>query len=209
MASQSQSINPEDLVASVDTGARNPSGWQRNLIPGVAFIWAIFQLYIASNLPFTLTEITGISFVVTNSNARLVHLAFALFLAAMAFPLFKSGPRDRIPWYDWLLAALGVAACLYIVVFRNEIAIRAGLPTTGDLVISTIGMIVLGITVYRALGLPLVIVASVFVLYVFFGHSDNLPDAIQWKGASYGKAMWHYWMQTEGCLASHSGYRPR
>ena len=198
MANSTQATNPEDLVASVDTGARNPLGWQRNLIPGVAFIWAIFQLYIASNLPFTLTEITGVSLVVTNSNARLIHLAFALFLAAMAFPLLKSGPQDRIPWYDWLLAALGVAACLYIVIFRNEIALRAGLPTTGDLVVSTVGMIVLGITVYRALGLPLVIVASVFVLYVFFGHSDNLPDAIQWKGASYGKAMWHYWMQTEG-----------
>ena len=188
----------DDLVASVDTGARNPGGWQRNLIPWVAFIWALFQLYIASNLPFLLTDITGISFVVTNSNARLIHLAFALFLASMAFPLFKSSPRNAIPWYDWLLAALGVMSCLYIVVLRNEIAVRAGLPTGGDLIVSTIGMIVLGITVYRALGLPLVIVASVFVLYVFFGHSENLPDAIRWKGASYGKAMWHYWMQNEG-----------
>ncbi len=191
-------VTADDLVASVDTGARNPQGLMRNLIPGVAFIWALFQLYIASNLPFTLTDMTGISLVVTNSNARLIHLAFALFLAAMAFPLFKSSPRDTIPWYDWLLAALGIMSCLYIVVLRNEIAVRAGLPTGGDLVISTIGMLVLGITVYRALGLPLVIVASVFVLYVFFGHSDNLPDAIRWKGASYGKAMWHYWMQSEG-----------
>ncbi|MGB5706405.1 MAG: TRAP transporter permease [Arenicellales bacterium] len=191
-------VTADDLVASVDTGARNPQGWMRNLIPGVAFIWALFQLYIASNLPFTLTDMTGISLVVTNSNARLIHLAFALFLAAMAFPLFKSSPRDTIPWYDWLLAALGIMSCLYIVVLRNEIAVRAGLPTGGDLVVSTIGMLVLGITVYRALGLPLVIVASVFVLYVFFGHSENLPDAIRWKGASYGKAMWHYWMQSEG-----------
>lgn len=203
MASNSESkassgVSADDLVASVDTGARNPRGWQRNLIPGVAFIWALFQLYIASNLPFFLTDITSISFVVTNSNARLIHLAFALFLAAMAFPLFKSSARDTIPWYDWALAALGILSCLYIVVLRNEIAVRAGLPTGGDLVISTIGMIVLGITVYRALGLPLVIVASVFVLYVFFGHSENLPDAIRWKGASYGKAMWHYWMQNEG-----------
>jgi TRAP transporter 4TM/12TM fusion protein len=203
MASSSESkassgVSADDLVASVDTGARNPRGWQRNLIPGVAFIWALFQLYIASNLPFFLTDITGISFVVTNSNARLIHLAFALFLAAMAFPLFKSSARDTIPWYDWVLAALGIISCIYIVVLRNEIAVRAGLPTGGDLVISTIGMIVLGITVYRALGLPLVIVASVFVLYVFFGHSENLPDAIRWKGASYGKAMWHYWMQNEG-----------
>lgn len=188
----------DEMVASVDTGARIPSGWQRSLIPAIAFIWALFQLYYASNLPFTLTEWTGISFVVTNSNARLIHLAFALFLAAIAFPLFKSSPRGRIPWYDWALAALGIAACMYIVVFRNEIAVRAGLPTTGDLVMSTIGMIVLGITVYRALGLPLLIVASIFVMYVFFGHSEFLTDAIRWKGASYGKAMWHYWMQNEG-----------
>ena len=89
-------------------------------------------------------------------------------------------------------------ACLYIVVLRNEIAVRAGLPTTGDLVISTIGMLILGLTVYRALGLPLVIVASVFVFYVFFGHLHIMPEAIQWKGASYGKAMWHFWMQNEG-----------
>jgi TRAP transporter 4TM/12TM fusion protein len=25
-----------------------------------------------------------------------------------------------------------------------------------------------------------------------------MPEVIQWRGASFGKAMWHYWMQTEG-----------
>ena len=33
---------------------------------------------------------------------------------------------------------------------------------------------------------------------MFFGHVDWLPDVIQWKGASFGKATWHYWMQDEG-----------
>ena len=66
------------------------------------------------------------------------------------------------------------------------------------MIASTVGMIILGITVYRALGLPLLIVASVFVAYVFFGNSAYLPETIQWKGASYGKAMWHFWMQSEG-----------
>ncbi|MEO1161819.1 MAG: TRAP transporter fused permease subunit, partial [Pseudomonadota bacterium] len=37
-----------------------------------------------------------------------------------------------------------------------------------------------------------------FVSYVFFGDSSYLPDTIQWKGASFGKALWHFWMQTEG-----------
>ncbi|MEE8364446.1 MAG: TRAP transporter permease [Gammaproteobacteria bacterium] len=190
--------DPHDLVARVETGGRNPTGWQGKLILSVAFIWAIFQLFIASNLPFWITDVTGFSVVVTNSNARLIHLSFGFFLAALAFPLFKSSPKGYIPWYDWLLAAAGIAACLYIVVLRNEIAIRAGLPTQGDLIASTVGMLILGITVYRALGLPLLIIASVFVAYVFFGHSDYLAEAIQWKGASYNKAMWHFWMQNEG-----------
>lgn len=188
----------EELLANVDTGSRKPFGWQGQMIIVIAFLWAVFQIYISSNLPFFFTELFGIPLVVTSANARLIHLAFAFVLATMSFPLFKSSPKDRIPWYDWLLVALGVLSCLYIVVLRNEIAVRAGLPTTGDLVISSIGMIVLGITVYRALGLPLLIVASVFVCYVFFGHSEYLPETVQWKGASFGKAMWHYWMQNEG-----------
>ena len=188
----------EELLANVDTGSRTAFGWQGKMILVIAFIWALFQIYISSNIPFFVTEVTGLPLVVTSSNARLIHLAFAFVLATMSFPLFKSSPKNHIPWYDWMLIALGLISTLYIVVLRNEIAVRAGLPTTGDLVISSIGMIVLAITVFRALGLPLLIVASVFVFYVFFGHADFLPETVQWKGASFGKAMWHYWMQNEG-----------
>ena len=185
-----------DFTAT-DTGGRNAVGWQGSMIWWIALVWAVFQLYIASNLPFTIQEYLGFG-VVTSANARLIHLAFGLLLASFAFPLFKGSPKDAIPWYDWVLAALGIIACLYIVVLRNEIALRAGLPTSGDLTISTIGMIILFLTVYRVLGLPLAIVAGFFVLYVFFGDSRWLPEAMQWKGASYGKAMWHFWMQNEG-----------
>ncbi|MHA1527970.1 MAG: TRAP transporter permease [Alphaproteobacteria bacterium] len=188
-----------DLVAQADTGARNPAGMMGKAILVIAFIWAVFQLYIASNVPFWLAENTKVNlFVVTNSDARRIHFAFALVLAAMAFPLFKSSPRDRIPWYDWVLIALSLIASLYVVVFRNEIALRAGLPTTPDLVMSSVGMLVLATAVYRALGLPLMIVAMVFVCYVFFGDARWLPEAMQWKGASFNKATWHFWMQGEG-----------
>ncbi len=188
----------EELLAGADTGSRKATGWQGTTILVIAFIWALFQIYISSNVPYFLTEVTGIPLVVTSGNARLIHLAFAFVLATMSFPLLKSSPKGHIPWYDWILLALGVLSCLYIVVLRNEIAVRAGLPTTGDLVISSIGMIVLAITVFRALGFPLLIVATVFVLYVFFGDAQFLPETVQWKGASFGKAMWHYWMQNEG-----------
>ncbi|MFQ5624730.1 MAG: TRAP transporter permease, partial [Paracoccaceae bacterium] len=189
----------EEILAQADTGARRPTNWQGNLILSLAFIWAVFQLYIASNLPFWLSEHTGLRwFVVTNSDARRIHFAFAIVLAAMVFPMFRTSPRDRIPWYDWILIGLSIVVSLYVVVFRNEIAVRAGLPTTSDLVISSVGMLVLATAVYRALGLPLMIVAMVFVLYVFFGDTRWLPEVMQWKGASFGKATWHFWMQGEG-----------
>ncbi|ETX04454.1 MAG: hypothetical protein ETSY2_28690 [Candidatus Entotheonella gemina] len=186
------------LAADTDVGARNPPHGQGLLIAAVALLWSLFQIYYASNLPFLFTELTGINMTLNSDMARAIHLAFAMFLAATAFPLFKTGPRDYIPWYDWLLAVVSVCVCLYLVVFQSSIAERAGLPIPSDLVMSAIGLVVLLIATYRSLGLPLCVVAGVFLVYVFFGDRDFIPEVIQWKGASFGKAMWHFWMQTEG-----------
>jgi TRAP transporter 4TM/12TM fusion protein len=48
----------------------------------------------------------------------------------------------------------------------------------------------------RALGPPLMVVASVFLVYVFFGHLA--PDVIAWRGASLDRAMSHMWLTQEG-----------
>ena len=186
------------MVAEVETGARHAAGLAGKIILALAFVWSCFQLYIASSIPFFLTELTGLNLVFNNQEARQIHLAFALVLAMLAYPLFKGSPRDRVPLHDWALALVGLSSCLYLLVFKVDIAGRAGLPTTADLIFSSLGMLALAIAVFRALGLPLVIVASVFVFYVFFGHLSFMPDALMWKGASYSKALWHYWMQTEG-----------
>ncbi|EDP65692.1 TRAP transporter, 4TM/12TM fusion protein [alpha proteobacterium BAL199] len=202
MSSQSDAKNTDvdlqDLVASSDTGSRNPAGPVGVFLAGFALVWSLFQLYIASDIPYFLTDLIGVNVIFNSDDARAIHLAFALALAALSYPLLKTSPRDRVPWYDWALAALGIASCLYLIVEKGNIAYRAGLPTTADLVASTIGLLVLMIATFRALGLPLLIVASVFMIYVFFGDQPFIPEVIQWKGASYGKAMWHFWMQTEG-----------
>ena len=195
-----EAITPsvEDMVAESDTGARNPVGLPGKLLVFVPLAWSVFQIYISSNVPFWLTKVLGVNVTINSDEARAIHLAFALFLAATAFPLFKSSPRRSIPWYDWILALGGVAVCLYLPAFKEEISQRPGLWTTTDLTIAATGMGILLISTYRALGLPLVIVASVFMLYVFFGHLPWMPEVIQWKGASFSKALGHYWMQTEG-----------
>ncbi len=188
-----------DQFADLDVGARNPQNWQGTFITAVALIWAFLQVYNASPLPGILAVLTGINALYVPSDvSRVIHLAFGLVMATVAFPLFKKSARDYIPWYDWLLIAAGIFATMWLIVDKNAIADRSGLPTTADLVASAVGIVVVLIATFRALGLPMVIVASVFLLYVFFGHLSFWPDAMQWKGASFGKAMWHFWMQTEG-----------
>jgi TRAP transporter 4TM/12TM fusion protein len=187
-----------DIAAESDTGGRALTGALGGFVALVAFIWACFQLYIASGVPFWITENFGFNAVFNNTQSRIVHLAFAIALATFSYPLLKRSARHTIPWYDWILAIVGVSCCLYLLVFKDDIASRAGLPTKGDIIASSLGLASLAIAVFRSLGLPMLCVAGVFVLYVFFGDADWLPGVIQWKGASYGKALWHYWMQTEG-----------
>ena len=186
------------MVAEADTGARNAGPFATNLIFGLCIAWSLFQLYIASKVPGVLAQATGISiFANIVAQARFVHLAFALSLATLAFPMF--GHRNKIPWYDWALVILGSAACLYLIVFRFEIADRPGLWSTSDIVMSGIGMSVLMIAVFRSLGLPLVIIASAFLALAFFGgYSEWVGSVTNYGGASFSKAMGHYWMQTEG-----------
>ena len=86
----------DDLVASTDTGGRSPDN--RNvvmLISGVALAWSIFQIWIASPVPYA----TGFG-VFSSGEARPIHLAFALFLAYLAYPAFKNSPRHVVPVAD-------------------------------------------------------------------------------------------------------------
>lgn len=192
------SVDVDEIVAEADSGSRVVLGAVGIVIASIAFIWSCFQLYIASDLPFWLTETFGFNVVFNNVEARAVHLAFALILVSLAYPLHKRAPKKAVPWYDWLLAAVGAMCCIYLILVKESMVMRAGLPNTLDLTVSALGMTCLAIGVFRSLGLPMLVVASVFLTYTFFGDQPWMPDVIQWRGASFGKAMWHYWMQTEG-----------
>ena len=182
----------EDLHAT-ETGARHPSGRAGRVLIGLALSWSLFQLWYASPLAYMF------DFAVFNSTqARGLHLGFAITLAYLAWPARRRSPRDRIPWPDWVLALGAGFAATYGFWFYEELAQRPGIPLARDVAVAAIGLVLLLEAARRTLGLPLVGVALVFLAYVFFGDASVLPDVVRWKGASIERAMSHMWLTTEG-----------
>lgn len=194
MESKEKQSQFDDLIAEADTGARAPRGaFSIGTLWTVPLVWSLFQLWIASPLPF----IFGIG-VWNDTQTRAIHLAFAVFLAFVAFPTGKSSPRHYIPAQDWALALIAAFSSAYIWLFYAGISARTGAPSTTDVVVAVIGIVLLLEAARRSLGFPLMAVAAFFMAYVFFGSWDGLPDIVRWKGASLQKAMSHMWLTTEG-----------
>ncbi len=75
--------------------------------------------------------------VINDGQARIIHLTFAFLLAFPAtFPALAPRRDNRIPVTDWILAALGPSAALYLLVFYQQISLRPGLPTWTDVTMS-------------------------------------------------------------------------
>jgi TRAP transporter 4TM/12TM fusion protein len=181
----------ETMVAEADTGGRKPVGFNKTIIFVVSLAWALFQLWYASPLPYKLNF--G---VVNDGQARVVHLCFALLLAFATFPALKSSPRNRIPVLDWALAALAVMSAMYLLVFYKEISARPGLPTTADVVMSVIGVVLLLEAARRAVGPALAIIAGLMLAYIFAG--PWLPGMMGHKGASLARVASQMWLTSEG-----------
>jgi TRAP transporter 4TM/12TM fusion protein len=184
-------VDVNQLVQDNDAGGRQPGPFVRKLLLFVAVAWSLFQLWIASPLPFSL----GI-FVLNDTESRSIHLAFAVFLGFMAYPASKRSPRDRVPILDWVFALVGAFCAAYLFLFYRELATRPGLPTQFDVWISMVGIALLLEATRRVLGLPMVIVALVFLGYTFGG--AYMPDLLAHRGASLERAMSHQWLTTEG-----------
>ena len=181
----------QELVAQVDTGARKPSGATGTLIFLVAVAWAVFQFWYASPLPFVFRF--G---VLNDTEARAIHLAFAMFLAFLAWPASKRSPRDRVPLLDWVLAAVGAFAGAYLLLFYVQLSTRPGQPTVMDIVVGTAGIVLLLEATRRAVGWPMAVLAALFIFYAMGG--PLMPEVLEHKGASLNRLISHLWLTTEG-----------
>ncbi|MCG8509405.1 MAG: TRAP transporter permease [Rhodospirillales bacterium] len=190
----------EKLSESIDMGGRHPAGLEAKFLFLAAFSWSLYQIYIASPLPY----VTGI-LMIDDTQDRAIHVAFCLFLGFCAYPMFnKSSPRGYVPWYDWAFAIVSSLCCFYIIIFYEEISDGAGgIRTMTEVAVSVIGVLCVMEITRRALGVPLTIVSSVFLAYMFLG--PYMPEIISHRGASLNRAVDHMWLTTEGVFGIAAG----
>ncbi|PIR39421.1 MAG: C4-dicarboxylate ABC transporter [Alphaproteobacteria bacterium CG11_big_fil_rev_8_21_14_0_20_39_49] len=200
----------QDLVIESDSGARRPSGLSAKILFFTALAWSLFQLWVASPIPYSDAVLSYNEFVgkylfdflliqpFNSTESRYIHLAFALFLAYMSYPAFKKSPRGYIPAIDWGFALISITCVLYLYFNKGALADRSGAPTTYDVIIAALGMLMLLEAARRALGPPLVIIATIFLFYTFAGNAPFMPDLIAHKGQSISKVASHQWLSSEG-----------
>ena len=92
-----------------------------------------------------------------------ILFVFALYPARKGHP----GKVNRIPWYDIILALVGACSFFYFVINNQSILQRATRITDLEIVLGVIGILVLAECCRRVVGLPILCVASCFVIYAF------------------------------------------
>ncbi len=187
---QDKPLSTEELIAQ-DVGGRSPAGAMAGIIAGLALLWSLFQLWIASPLPF----VFGFG-VFNDTETRAIHLAFALLLAFLAYPAFRRSPRDRVPLADIALGLAAAACAAYLFVAYEQLAQRPGNLTSLDLVTACIGIPLLLEAARRALGPALAVIALAFLAYSVAG--PWMPALLAHRGVSFSALANHQWITTEG-----------
>jgi len=194
---QKISTQIEKKISEDLSPTRNLTGLHLKIVVTIAIIWSLFQLWYASPFPFwfNIGMFKGLP-------ARAIHLGFALLLAFLIFPFSRS---KKISIIDILISIIGAFCCLYIYFFYDQLVDRGGILlkiTLGEniiipieLIIGIIGILILLEATRRVIGLPLVIIATCFLLFSFFGR--YAPDIISHGGLSLKRLVGYQWFDQE------------
>ena len=193
---QNTNTNVTSKIKEDLSPTRNLTGLHLKIVGAIAIIWSLFQLWYASPFPFwfNIGMFKGLP-------ARAIHLGFALLLAFLIFPFSRS---KKISIIDILISIIGAFCCLYIYFFYDQLVDRGGILlkiTLGkyiipiELIIGMIGIIILLEATRRVIGIPLVIIASCFLLFSYFG--QYAPDIISHGGLSLKRLVGFQWFDQE------------
>ena len=145
-------------------------GWLARLTTTLLVGMSLFHLYAAVDI-------------VSAQVLRPIHVGLMLLLVFLLFPIAKRF-RNRLMWWDAVLAVLGVATIVYLLVSGDEFWDRNTLPNGSDTFFGIAFVLLVLEAVRRTSGAILVFVISLFLAYAFAG--PWLPG--QWAHRGYDAA---------------------
>ncbi len=173
--------------------------WNLKLVALLAISWSLFQLWYASPLPFILDFGKFI-----DVPARAIHLAFGMSICFLAYPVFKSQRESSISYLDFLFSIISILVTFYIVIdyegliYRQGILAKLnlfGINIPYELILGFFGILLLLEATRRAIGIPLVVIALIFIIFSVFG--QQMPDLISHQGLSVTRLVGYHWFGGE------------
>lgn len=181
-------VDMKELMGELDKehAYRVHNCWRQYITVIISILFTGFQLYatLSGRVPAQIL--------------RASHLGFVQLLAFLLFPASKKSPKNQLPLYDVILGLIGAACWVYIVVNFQALARRTGAYKPVDIIVAVVGILVLMESCRRIVGLPILIIASVFILYAFAGR--YLPGFLNHRGYKLDRIAAHLFYNTEGIM---------
>ena len=179
-------LDAEAVLRKFDTesNTRTLTGFVARLVSAIAITFSLFQLY---------TSIFG---VLDAHLQRAIHLSFGMALIFLMYPTRNSWSKTSVHPVDVFLSVLGAALPMYVVVFYGDLVLRSGQITSEDMVVGTLGILMVIEAARRVVGWPIVIVSVLFMGYGFAG--PYMPDILAHRGLDIGDVVSHLYFTTEG-----------
>lgn len=179
-------IDSQEILKKFDKESdfRIYSGFLAKMVAAMAITFSVFQVY------------TAVFGVLDAMIQRSIHLSFGLCLIFLLYPTRKKWSRSTLHPFDALMAVLGVLAPLYIIVNYQALVGRAGMTTTGDIIAGVFGILVVLEAARRVVGVPIVVIAVVFIVYALVG--PYIPGKLAHRGAGVDTLVQHLFFTTEG-----------
>ncbi len=152
------------------------------LITVLAVFMSVFHLYAAYGI-------------VPANILRPVHVGFVLVLCFLSFPILAR-LRDRIGWWDWILATISAASIAYVIAGGDALADRATSPNHADLVVGVVLILLVLEAVRRASGWIMPAVVLAFIAYAMLG--SWLPSPWTHRGYDVFRLVGHMVLTLEG-----------
>jgi len=153
----------------------------------------------AAAVAMSLFHLYGAASIVPAYILRPVHVAFALGLVFLLFPVAKRF-RHRLMAWDVILAAISVAIIAYILYWGDELGDRATVPTPTDVVVGVALIVLILEGCRRSSTWILPFITSLFIAYALLG--PHLPAPWTHKGYEIPRLVGHLYMTLEGIFGT-------